>query len=126
MPVHGLGHINYALARPELEAVRDFYVDILGLVVGERPPFRSFGYWLYAGDEPVVHLVESASETSATAKPLDVTDHVAFRCSDYDGMLHRIEAAGIAFQPCEVPASAQRQLFLSDPAGIRVELLFDQ
>ena len=34
----------------DLAASRDFYRDVVGLTVGERPPFRRFGYWLYGGE----------------------------------------------------------------------------
>ena len=40
----------------DLEATKDFYTEIVGLVVGERPNFRFPGYWLYLGDTPCIHL----------------------------------------------------------------------
>ena len=33
-----------------LDELRDFYRDVVGLTVGDRPPFRRFGYWLYSGE----------------------------------------------------------------------------
>ena len=50
MPIQGFNHINLHLPRAQLESVRDFYVDLLGFVDGDRPPFRRSGYWLYCGD----------------------------------------------------------------------------
>ena len=41
----GLDHIN--IATPRLAESRDFYVEVLGLQEGPRPPFEFDGYWLY-------------------------------------------------------------------------------
>ena len=49
MPLKNLNHL-LVLAQ-DLEATRDFYVDVLGLAVGPRPSFKSPGYWLYLGDQ---------------------------------------------------------------------------
>ena len=56
MPVDRLEHIN--IRSQDVEKARDFYVRILGLTVGIRPPFASTGYWLYLDGKPVIHLVQ--------------------------------------------------------------------
>ena len=62
MPVRKLGH--YSVRTPDLEASRRFYVDVLGLRVGYRPPLDFPGLWLYQGgdeaDFGVVHLIGTA------------------------------------------------------------------
>lgn len=124
MLVSGINHVNLQMPRPLLESVRDFYVDVIGLVDGDRPPFRSSGYWLYAGNRPVVHLVESAPGDVAAQPGGDVIDHVAFDCSDYDAMCRHLDAAGVDYRSRQVPETGARQIFLSDPAGVGVELQF--
>jgi catechol 2,3-dioxygenase-like lactoylglutathione lyase family enzyme len=124
MPIKGINHVNLRLTRAQLETVRDFYVDVLGLVDGDRPPFRAFGYWLYCGDQPVVHLIESPTGESAARHRGDVIDHFAFECRDYDEMRRRLDAAGVDYRSRQVPETGVRQLFLSDPAGVGVELQF--
>lgn len=42
----GLNHFNITAPGELLEKVRDFYVEVLGLIVGERPGFRRNGFWL--------------------------------------------------------------------------------
>ena len=49
--VAAFDHYNLRAARPVLDELRDFYRDVVGLTVGERPPFRRFGYWLYSGEQ---------------------------------------------------------------------------
>ena len=51
MAVRGFDHYNLRAARPMLDELRDFYRDVVGLTVGDRPPFRRFGYWLYSGEQ---------------------------------------------------------------------------
>ncbi|MBT5559833.1 MAG: glyoxalase, partial [Proteobacteria bacterium] len=55
MPLKQLDH--FSLRTLEVEKTRDFYVDILGLTVGDRPNFDFPGYWLYIGGQAVVHIV---------------------------------------------------------------------
>jgi glyoxylase I family protein len=127
MAVLGFSHYNLRAPRRLLDRLRDFYVDVVGLQPGPRPPFRSFGYWLYAGGEPVLHLSEdSAGEPRLASGGTTTFDHAAFRCSDLADTEARLAARGIAFERSEVPATGIVQLFFSDPAGNGVELGFDQ
>ena len=55
MPVAQLNHVT--VRTDDLEGTRDFYHDMLGLKARPRPPLGFPGYWLYAGENPLVHLV---------------------------------------------------------------------
>ncbi|MDT5271647.1 MAG: hypothetical protein QOH49_3833 [Acidobacteriota bacterium] len=66
MNVEGLNHFNITAPRELLEGVRDFYVEVLGLVVGERPAFMRDGFWLYAGRESLVHLTACDADDPRT------------------------------------------------------------
>jgi catechol 2,3-dioxygenase-like lactoylglutathione lyase family enzyme len=117
-----LDHVNIAVPRDLLEPVREFYRAVLGLDVGERPPFNRRGYWLYGGSGPCVHLIESdRHERHETPGHLD---HVAFRASDPGAMIERLRAAGISFEEKRIPGFGTTQLFFHDPAGVRLELNF--
>ena len=82
--IQGLNHYNLRSDPETMEALKEFYVSIVGLSVGNRPPFESNGYWLYAGDKDVLHL----SETKGNAKKqhhVDSTfDHMAFSAVGLD------------------------------------------
>jgi len=119
MPIDGLDHVN--VRTDDLARARRFYRDVLGLREGERPPFPAPGAWLYAGDAPVVHLVEDASAQPGSTAPLD---HVAFRAHDLAAVVRRLEAAGIPFDYHEVPGRDACQVFVRDPDGVRIELAF--
>ena len=57
MKLTGLDHVNIRTA--SLEAMIGSYETVLGLTNGARPPFGFGGAWLYVGERPVVHLVET-------------------------------------------------------------------
>lgn len=125
MPIRGFDHYNLRAARPLLDQLRDFYRDVVGLTVGDRPPFRRFGYWLYAGDRPVLHLSEADyTETRSTAATTTFA-HAAFDCTDRAAFERRLGEHGIRYRVAKVPITNQVQLFFLDPAGNGVELGFD-
>jgi catechol 2,3-dioxygenase-like lactoylglutathione lyase family enzyme len=49
-------------------------------------------------------------------------DHVAFAAGDYEELAARLEAAAIEAVANDVPAAGLRQLFFTDPNGVRIEL----
>src|SRR5215211_5260803 len=121
MGVTQLQHINIRAA--DVDASRDFYVRVLGLRVGDRPPFASTGYWLYLQDQPVVHLVQRLPDEAVTfgSGPLD---HVAFRGIKLGAMRRALENAGIAYREAIVPRDGNVQIFVHDPDGLKIEINF--
>ena len=120
MAINGLDHLT--LNTVDLEASRGFYVDILGLRDGDRPPFDSAGAWLYSGDRPIVHLVAGRGGGSASTGAID---HVALRAEGLGAMIARLTAADIDHETFTVPGLGLKQIFLHDPDGVRIELTFD-
>jgi catechol 2,3-dioxygenase-like lactoylglutathione lyase family enzyme len=124
MGVQRLNHFNVTASAEVIERVRDFYVEVLGLTVGERPGFRRAGFWLYAGAEPVVHLTTEDADDARTSNPRTTFDHVAFSCEGLREFVGRLERAGVEYGVDEVASLGQVQLFLRDPAGVGLELNF--
>lgn len=124
MGITGLHHFNIRGNAEDIERVRRFYVDLLGLAEGWRPPFDSGGYWLYAGEEAVLHLVISPRMCGCGPLPADTPglDHVAFGCDDLGGLLQRLDQHGVEHRLTKVPATGHLQAFLHDPMGNGVEL----
>jgi catechol-2,3-dioxygenase len=124
MPVEGFDHYNLRAARPKLDELRDFYRDVVGLTVGERPPFRRFGYWLYSGQRPVLHLslTDDGEERPAA---VNTFAHAAFNCTGRAEFEGRLKARGVPYRTASVPLLNIAQLFFRDPAGNGVELQFD-
>ncbi len=126
MPVIALNHYNFRAPRALLDQLRDFYCDVVGLQQGERPLFGNFGYWLYAGGRPILHLAEAGEAENRVPAAKNTFDHVAFSCSGRRDMEALLVALGVPYQTAEVPRTQQVQLFLNDPAGNGVELNFEK
>ena len=125
MNVRAFDHYNLRAARAVLDELRDFYCDVVGLTVGERPPFRRFGYWLYAGDTPVLHLSEADPGEQRPGQAVNTFAHAAFNCTGRAEFERRLKELGIPYRTAQVPLLSLSQLFFHDPAGNGVELQFD-
>ena len=118
MAIRGIDHINIGTHR--LAETTAFFVGVLGLTEGWRPDFGVGGAWLYAGDRAVVHLVELAEAKQPSSEA--ALDHFAFAIDDYDDVVRRLEAAGLRYQPMDVPNTPIRQIFIRDLNGVNIEL----
>jgi len=123
--IQSFSHYNFRAPRALLDELRDFYCDVVGLQLGERPPFTSFGYWLYAGGQDVLHLSESAADEHRATHVSTTFDHAAFNCSNRIAVEAHLSAHGVNFETVQVPKTGRVQLFFSDPAGNGVELNFE-
>jgi catechol 2,3-dioxygenase-like lactoylglutathione lyase family enzyme len=116
----------------DIDRTRDFYRDVLGLEQGGRPPLEFPGYWLYAQGVPCVHVGDRESYNlharelgltpSEGSHGSGVVDHVAFNAGDYDEVTARLERHGVEAVKNTVPGIGMRQLFISDPNGVRIEI----
>jgi extradiol dioxygenase family protein len=124
--VHALHHFNIRAPHDEVIVLREFYCDVIGLTAGPRPAFSSPGFWLYAANHPVLHLTiaPEAESLPAVSDRRSAAGHIAFRCSDFDGILDRLRRHEVSHHVTEVPASEELQIFLHDPSGVGVELIF--
>ena len=116
-----LDHVNLRTAN--VEAMRAFYVQVLGLRAGPRPAFSFGGAWLYCGDAPVVHLVE----VDRPRKPSDDIrlEHFAFRARGLAELLERLGALGIASTLGFIRDFRICQVNVRDPDGTRLHIDFD-
>lgn len=128
MPAMTLNH--YTIQARDLEATKNFYCDIVGLTVGDRPPLSFDGYWLYCGGIPTVHLLGYQAHaklvTDGPSYPADTgrLDHIAFSCVGLKEMRADLQARGIKYEERVLPRLNMTQLFYLDPDGIAVECNF--
>jgi len=126
---------HYLIRARNIELTKKFYIEILGMKEGYRPAFSFVGYWLYLNDKPVVHLVEAFTTNSAQKNYLshegdisngrNAIDHIAFHAEGYDEMVAHLKKNHIFMQNRIVPEENHgRQIFITDPNGIRIELNF--
>ena len=110
----------------DVEATVAFYRDALGLEPGlaRRCPSPAPGSTSTAA---CLHVADRAAyEAHAASFGLEPAgesvDHVAFRADDYEEIAERLAAAGPRRVTNNVPEAGMRQLFVSDPNGVRIEL----
>ncbi|BFG72388.1 VOC family protein [Paraburkholderia terrae] len=119
-------HLDHAtIVTPDLDATRRFFVDVVGLEEGARPPFGVDGYWLYADGRPVIHLVDSTLP-GHSGRVTPRIDHIAFRLDDdtqWQVLLARLEKAGVAYQTADVPLSGEVQLFVALASSVVIEFV---
>ena len=57
--ISGLNHYNLRSNSKMMEILKLFYIEVVGLKLGVRPPFKSNGYWLNVGTKDILHLSET-------------------------------------------------------------------
>jgi catechol 2,3-dioxygenase-like lactoylglutathione lyase family enzyme len=125
MSVQGMNH--FTVLSDNLDETRKFYCDLLGFEVGPRPDFRFPGYWLYVGDQPILHVIHRDQLNEVRA---GVIDHMAFTATDLPATVAKLDKAGVTYELRRLPAGETRgglwQLFFDDPHGGKVEFDFDK
>jgi catechol 2,3-dioxygenase-like lactoylglutathione lyase family enzyme len=116
---------HYNVSTRKLGDTVRFYEEMLGLVNGPRPPFDFPGAWLYSEGHPVLHLNDISPTDKQQRPDSGVIDHVAFGSRGFEGMKKHLAQKGVEFRVNEVPNSTRRQIFLTDPNNVLIELNFD-
>ncbi len=128
---------HYSIRTHDLEATRRFYVEVMGLRVGFRPPFNFPGLWLYHGDDEsefgVVHVIgvdpsggaglaEYLGHRDGELTGTGALDHIAFLATGWAQMRQRCRDHAVAFVERTVPSLHLHQVFIADPSGVTIEL----
>lgn len=121
--IEGIHHTQVCCRAEELEAVRAFYVDALGMTETTRPTGTGWGgggAWLSAGDRSLHIGIENTLEVRQRAQ---TRHHTAYTVSDLDELAERVEAAGVKVDR-ELPRiPGINRVQFRDPAGNQVELV---
>lgn len=131
MTIERLDH--FTIRTEHWDETAAFFTDVVGLQPGPRPAFRFPGYWLYANGKPILHIVSLTQQRGELEAYLGVKaaqrgggaiDHVSLRCDGLaDAQAHLVKL-GINFRERVIPEVGEHQLFLEDPNGITVEMIF--
>ena len=115
---------HFTVIAQDEQKTLDFYVGLLGLQVGPRPPLGFAGAWLYAPgrQQALLHLY---FDRPRPAEPAGVIDHMAFTASDLRAVVARFAASGTKYELRRQAGGGTWQLFCHDPNGAKVELDFD-
>ena len=123
MRVKGIDHFN--IRTRDLDRLCEFYTKVLGLEIGDRPPFDSPGVWLYAGGHPILHVgVASDGGGDSDSDNTLPLDHIALETEGLAEAVERLDGAGVAYRMFDVPGREMKQIFVRDPDGVSIELNF--
>lgn len=133
MPLSHLEH--FLLQTADMDQTRQWYVDVLGMRVGPSPDFKFPVFWLYLGDQDVVHVTEGGGDVSENRKRYvgqesqatsgsGAVDHLAFRATGLREMIAHLRALGVDFKQRRVDDQGLYQLFMFDPNGVKIELSY--
>jgi catechol 2,3-dioxygenase-like lactoylglutathione lyase family enzyme len=113
MEVLGLHHVNVNVH--SLPEALEFYVEGLGFTSFERPGFKIDGAWLNMGPHEL-HLFVRPDAV------IDRNQHFALAVTDINECAQHLEAKGLKYRLAPEMAGVNRQIFIHDPSGNRIEL----
>lgn len=119
MNIKLLEHVN--LRTTDIERLEEWYCKVLSLKSGYRPPFKSTGRWLYAGDIPMVHLLY-IKDQKLTEDP--TMEHFAMRAAGLEDFLNTLKEMNISYRTVRVPELRVFQIHTSDPDGNNMHIDF--
>ena len=129
MEVIGLAHRG--IRTTKLESTRCFYEDLIGLKNGDRPgALTTSGYWLYAGEKPIIHLIEGSDASSDGASDYKeiLTNaggqtHLALTVEGARDAVDRFKKASVPYWDRLFLNPIMYQVFVEDPNGLLIELI---
>ncbi|MEK9929258.1 MAG: VOC family protein [Rhodospirillaceae bacterium] len=119
--------MNIRCRTDKLEETMEFYRDFLCLKVGYRPNFDFPGYWMYAGDRPLVHISSRPPKGRHDGQPEDMDagfGHVAFSATGLAQVKENLDLKGLKYYERATPDEGIYQLFVHDPNKVLVEFCF--
>ena len=119
MAVAGMNH--FTILTDDVDKTVSFYGELLDLEPGPRPNFKFPGAWLYAGGQPILHVIGGRPKSELKA---GVIDHMAFSGKDLAGTLAALKARKVDYECRQQAGTGLWQVFFFDPNGAKVELDF--
>mgnify|MGYP000036742727 CR=1 FL=1 len=126
MRIEQLAHVN--IRTTQLDVMIDWYTNILGLKSGRRPTFSFPGAWMYAGENPFVHLVGIKGPAAVGAEVKLKLEHFSLAASGGTEFVAKLEAEGIKYHRAEIEDFNLCLINIWDPDGnhIHVDFFLDE
>jgi catechol 2,3-dioxygenase-like lactoylglutathione lyase family enzyme len=135
---------HFLILTDEPERTRDWWVDTLGFRSGDHPDFGFPVYWLYIGDQDVVHIGkrnhsdhqnayltapdsgrDQTTRRSGEEEHTGRIDHICFNCDGIEEFIERLEKNNVDFSERQAHSQAFHQVFFWEPINaIKIELNF--
>jgi len=127
MQVRGVNHIN--IVTGDLDGTVRFYESVLGMQSALIPvPIPNFrGCWISdAEGSPIVHVQAHNPERHGELKTGmgGALDHVSLTCTGFAETMARCDELGVEYRVNDRQFGDLRQVFVTDPNGVSLELNF--
>jgi lactoylglutathione lyase len=122
-----IGYGHAAIKVTDVERSLDFWRDRMGFPEMLRLNHDNGSLWLVylrITDDQYLEIFPGAENDRAPGWNANGVNHLCFTIDDLDGTVQRIEDAGIElYSPIKAGADGNRQAWIEDPDGNRVELM---
>lgn len=125
-----LNHV--AIRTADAAVMRNFYTEVLGLIVDRRRPDHFNGFHLRSAvpsGEPIVHVMTGRDAEVAADGSIPIESgavhHLAFYCQGFAEMRTRLARFGLPWREYRIPEAGLWQIFVFDPHGVLIELSFE-
>ena len=122
MRIEQLNHVN--LRTTQLDAMIDWYTNVLGMRSGDRPNFSFPGAWMYAGDNPVVHLIGIEGEPGVGSEVALKLEHFAFAATGGAEFEAKLRADGTKYRRSDIAEFNIYLINIWDPDGNHIHVDF--
>ena len=116
-------HFNIDVPAELLLDTKAFYENIFNLKEGFRPQLSRTGFWMYFEDKPILHLFKREECLPKDSK--SYLDHVAFKLVDIEAFKIRLDKFNVPYRSLINKEINIIQLFILDPANVKIECIFD-
>lgn len=123
MQISKLDHVN--VRTTQLETMIDWYSNILGMNIGDRPNFPFSGAWLYAGNVAAVHLVGIDSSSAVGSEVELKLEHFAFSAKGLNEFEENLKQLELPYRRSELPEINIIQINVWDPDGNHIHIDFN-
>lgn len=125
---------HVSLRAKNLESMKDFLIELLGLEIGDRPNFPFPGYWLYSEgiENALIHIYdEDASfykkdlikeDFKEESSGKNIVNHICFSSDNYEETMKRIAKLKTDYSINLVPNSPVEQIFIKAPENLIIEI----
>lgn len=124
MQIVKLDHVN--VRTTQLNDMINWYTTILDMRSGYRPYFPFPGAWMYAGESPVVHLVDIDGDPGIGAEVELKLEHFALTGSDLESFVAKLESMDEKYLRGEVADLNIIQINVWDPDGNHIHVDFSE
>lgn len=123
--ITGIGHV--AIKVTELDRSLDYYVNKLGFAEMMRLHKDDGSVWLVylrISDEQYLEIFPGAENDRAPGWNANGLNHLCLTVDNIDPVLEQVETAGLTLLlPLKTAVDGNRQAWLEDPDGNRIELM---